>query len=71
MNIGMLWFDNDATTTFSSKVEEAVGFYKKKYGKTPTLCYVSRLPPDHGVKIIEVRLNKDILPGHFWIGMKE
>jgi hypothetical protein len=40
MEIGMLWFDNDQKASIPSKVERAVQYYQKKYGKIPNLCYV-------------------------------
>lgn len=46
MKIGMLWFDNDPHTELAAKVERAAAYYRLKYGKTPTLCFVhpSMLP---------------------------
>jgi len=46
MNIGMLWFDNDKMMDLNAKIERASNYYQKKYGKSPTLCYVhpSMLP---------------------------
>jgi hypothetical protein len=46
MNIGMLWFDNDQKKELTVKVERAAQYYRNKYGKKPTLCYVhpSMLP---------------------------
>ena len=40
MNLGMLWFDNDPKATLDVKVERAAAYYRHKYGKTPTLCFV-------------------------------
>jgi len=40
MNIGMLWFDNDPKAGLEVKIERAVSYYRTKYGKTPTLCFV-------------------------------
>lgn len=46
MNIGMLWFDNDAKSSLDTKIERAASYYRTKYGRTPTLCFVhpSMLP---------------------------
>ncbi len=46
MNIGMLWFDNDPKAGLDTKVERAAVYYRNKYGRTPTLCYLhpSMLP---------------------------
>jgi hypothetical protein len=40
MNLGMLWFDNDPKVTLDIKVQRAAAYYRHKYGKTPTLCFV-------------------------------
>jgi hypothetical protein len=40
MNIGMLWFDNDPKANLDTKIERAALYYAKKYGKSPTLCFV-------------------------------
>lgn len=47
MKIGMLWFDNDSHSDLESKVEKAAAYYRLKYGKTPSVCFVhpSMLPP--------------------------
>jgi hypothetical protein len=84
MNIGMLWFDNDPKTELASKVERAASYYQKKYGDTPTVCFVhpSMLPNGNGnaskssdsqkgltTAGVEVRGNQTVLPNHFWIGV--
>jgi hypothetical protein len=83
MNVGMLWFDNDSKVSLDIKVERAAAYYRNKYGKTPTLCFVhpSMLPETCRVsqdevqgKVyttdgIEVRSNRSVLPNHFWIGV--
>ena len=40
MNVGMLWFDNDPKVNLDTKVERAATYYHKKYGVTPTLCFI-------------------------------
>jgi len=40
MNIGMLWFDNDPKVGLTTKVERAAAYYRTKYGRSPTLCFV-------------------------------
>jgi len=40
MDIGMLWFDNDKKSDYEAKIERAARYYRKKYGKTPNLCFV-------------------------------
>jgi len=40
MEIGMLWYDDDAKQPLDAKVASAVEYYKNKYGAAPTVCYV-------------------------------
>jgi hypothetical protein len=46
MNVGMLWFDNDSKIDLNGKIERAAVYYRTKYGRIPTLCFVhpSMLP---------------------------
>ncbi len=81
MNVGMLWFDNDPKAALATKVERAATYYRTKYGRTPTLCFVhpttlsaAGLPEERDGKGylaagIEVRSHRSVLPNHFWIGV--
>jgi hypothetical protein len=79
MNIGMLWFDNDPKTELTLKIERAVDYYRQKYGRSPTLCFVhpsmiatSATPtPEAPLKAagVEVRSSRSVLPNHFWLGV--
>ena len=81
MNVGMLWFDNDPKAELKTKIERATTYYRTKYGKTPTLCFVhpSMLPvsesggdnKNEALKTagVEVRSSRSVLPNHFWIGV--
>ncbi len=81
MKVGMLWYDNDTKTALVARVERAAQYYKNKYGKPPTLCFVhpSMLPapetqaPEEEPKLksgeVEVRTSPAVLPNHFWIGV--
>jgi hypothetical protein len=74
MNVGMLWFDNDAKANLESKIARAAGYYEKKYGLSPDLCFVHPSMLANGVMRtragkIEVRGNRSVLPNHFWIGI--
>lgn len=48
MNVGMLWFDNDNKRALNAKIERAAEYYRNKYGRSPTLCFVhpSMLPEE-------------------------
>jgi len=74
MNTGMLWFDNDPKTALTAKIERAVDYYRKKYGRSPNLCLINpgmveKETPEKGE--ITVRAYRPVLPGHLWIGIEE
>jgi hypothetical protein len=80
MNVGMLWFDNDPKAGLDTKIERAASYYREKYGRVPTLCFVhpSMIPksannaePASAVKAggLDVRPTQSVLPNHFWIGV--
>ncbi len=81
MNVGMLWFDNDPKAELVVKIERAATYYRTKYGRNPTLCYVhpsmlpvpittgSTLPSTLKAAGLEVRSTRSVLPNHFWIGV--
>lgn len=77
MNIGMLWFDNDAKSDLFSKISRAAIYYQGKYGNKPNICFVhpsmaQAKSNDQAIRAveIEVRLTKSVLPHHFWIGIE-
>jgi hypothetical protein len=39
MHTGMLWFD-DSQITLNMKIQNAMEYYRKKYGRVPDLCLV-------------------------------
>ncbi len=73
MHTGMLWFD-DSQTTLNMKIQKAMDYYHKKYGRVPDLCLVhpnmlkdTKLEADG----ITVRPYRPVLPGHIWIGVED
>ena len=82
MKTGLLWFDDDPRKKLEEKVRRAAAYYERKYGQSPTLCFVhpsifngngkgngkSRVKKAGGV---EVRAGRSILPDHFWLGVPE
>ena len=72
MNVGMLWFDNDPKTDIAVKINQAVDYYRHKYGQTPNLCFVHpSMVKNNPVKAgnVEVRSSRSVLPNHFWLGL--
>jgi hypothetical protein len=73
MHTGMLWFDN-SQTELTAKIQKAVDYYHKKYGRTPDLCLVHpSMLKDATFKEdkITVRPYRPVLPGHIWIGIED
>ena len=76
MHTGLLWFDNDPRTTLSVKIQKAMDYYDKKFGRKPDLCLVhpsmmdtNQIQIDLG-KLV-VRAYRPVMPGHFWIGTED
>lgn len=73
MHTGMLWFD-DSQTALDIKIQKAVDYYHKKYGRTPNLCLIHpNMLGDEKFKEekITVRPYRPVLPGHLWIGNED
>ena len=75
MHTGMLWFDN-SQTTLNAKIQKAVDYYQKKYGRNPDLCLVHPSMLDKNQRQLEinkltVRPYRPVLPGHIWIGIED
>ena len=78
MHTGMLCFDN-SQTALNIKIQKAVDYYHKKYGRTPDLCLVhpSMLDAQEKnqrtveVNKLTVRPYRPVLPGHIWIGIED
>ena len=73
MDIGMLWYDDDAKRKLDEKVARAVEFYRAKYGVQPTECYVhpGMLAEGQPATAAGVRLrpNRTVIKNHFWLGV--
>ncbi|HET9911503.1 MAG TPA: hypothetical protein VFQ13_06400 [Anaerolineales bacterium] len=75
MHTGMLWFDN-SQTALTVKIQKAVDYYHKKYGRNPDLCLVHPSMLDKNERQLEinkmtVRPYRPVLPGHIWIGIED
>lgn len=73
MHTGMLWFDN-SSATLQAKLQKAVDYYKKKYGRSPDLCLVHpTMLENNGFEIqgLTVRPYRPVLKGHIWIGIED
>ena len=75
MHTGMLWFDN-SQTALTVKIQKAVEYYHKKYGRNPDLCLVHPSMLESNQRQLEVnkltvRPYRPVLPGHIWIGIED
>lgn len=75
MHTGMLWFDN-SQAALNTKIQKAVDYYHKKYGRIPDLCLVHPSMLENNQKQLEVnkltvRPYRPVLPGHIWIGIED
>lgn len=72
MRIGMMWLDDDKGISLEEKIRRAADYYRNKYGRSPDLCYVNTraLAEERRVGQIEVLPARNVLPHHFWMGMK-
>jgi hypothetical protein len=75
MHTGMLWFDN-SQTALTVKIQKAVDYYHKKYGRNPDLCLVHPSMMEKNERQLEinkltVRPYRPVLPGHIWIGIED
>jgi len=71
----MLWFDN-SQTALTVKIQKAVDYYHKKYGRNPDLCLVHPSMLETNQRQLEinkltVRPYRPVLPGHIWIGIED
>jgi hypothetical protein len=71
----MLWFDN-SQAALNTKIQKAVDYYHKKYGRIPDLCLVHPSMLEKNQKQLEinkltVRPYRPVLPGHIWIGIED
>ena len=76
MHTGMLWFDNDPRTTLSVKIQKAMDYYRRKFGRAPDLCLVHPAMLENGLAPVElgsltIRPYQPVMPGHLWIGVEE
>lgn len=74
MHTGMLWWDG-SSIPLAQKIQKAVEYYMRKYGRKPDLCLVhpSMLEKEQSTEIdgLTVRPYRPVLAGHIWIGIED
>lgn len=74
MRTGLLWFDNNDQRDMESKLQRAVDYYEKKYGKRPSVCVVhplSTMGRRRNLLGVNIRTSNSVLPHHFWLGEEQ
>ncbi len=81
MDIGMLWYDDDGKRQLDEKVARAAEYYRAKYGRQPTECYVhpgmlgEGQPRPGAARIVaggvRLRTSRTVIKNHFWLGVGE
>ncbi|MDX1600885.1 MAG: hypothetical protein R3191_05170 [Anaerolineales bacterium] len=75
LNVGMLWFDGDESTSLAARLERAADHYREKYGVAPNLCLVH--PETAGEDRpnrcggVAVETSEQVLPEHLWLGVAQ
>ena len=74
MREGLLWFDNDPKHNLVHKVGQAAARYQARFGRRPTLCYLSESDfTAETDEVIGIRLRPAtyVRPHHLWIGVEQ
>lgn len=75
MKVGMLWLDVDPQQDLEVRLTRAATYYAEKYGRRANLCVVHPdMVGDQDVRKVgglAVRVRKDVLRDHVWIGVEE
>ena len=74
MKTGMLWFDNNQERGLEEKLQRAVAHYQRKYGSTPTVCYVHPsmlVGKKQHMGRLKLLGSNTVLPHHFWLGTEQ
>jgi len=70
MKQGMLWYDNLSGKNLNERIEQAVNYFKQKYGEKPERCFVhpemviGQSEQDLSIKVVT---DEKILHNHIWI----
>jgi len=73
LKVGLLWYDGDPKRGLTSKVEQAVARYRRKFGRPPNICFVNQGSLEREVDWQGIRIKgaPNVLPNHFWVGIAE
>jgi hypothetical protein len=73
MEWGLMWFDDTTGRSLEDKVSRAAAHYERKYGQTPTLCFVNPSAKNGTDQAagIQIEALKAIGPHCLWIGVGE
>lgn len=72
MKEGMLWYVQDQKKDLEPVIENAVEYFKTKYGQAPQACYVhpDTSPQEFILKdSLKVVPNEKVIKNHIWLEM--
>jgi hypothetical protein len=72
MDIGLLWYDDDAQRRLDERVARAVAHYRTRYGVLPTVCFVNPKMMSEGPEMaagVQLRPASTVMINYFWIGV--
>ncbi len=74
MNVGMLWYDDDKKRSLEERVRRAADYYRRKYGRVPTRCFVHPAALAAGTSEaagMRIEASANVLPNHIWLGVED
>jgi len=73
MDWGLLWYDDTANRPLEDKVTRAAAHFEKKYGQSPTICFVNPTAKNGTDQVggIQIETLKIVMPNCLWIGVGE
>ena len=71
MDWGLLWYDDTAGRSLDDKIARAAAHFERKYGQSPTLCFVHSSAKNGADQVggVQIETLKTIGPNCFWIGI--
>jgi len=69
MDVGLLWYDDDARKPLEKKIDEAAARFREKFGRSPTTCYVNETTTAITHPRLKVLPHRLIRPNHLWVGV--
>lgn len=65
-----VWYDDNPQKAVATKIDEAVGRFKKHYGSNPKICMLNEAVAvaDYEVAGLQLMSTKNVPQNYFWVG---